>query len=198
MKRIIEVTGIAEEEISNAWCFGSRVYGTAAESSDFDFVIVSEMKKQEEYKQDDVNVLCFTKDEFYEMLKAHEMSSLECYFAPEAYCIRKGTRFEFSLNKQLLRHSLSEKSSNSWVKAKKKLTVEKDYDLYAGQKSLFHAFRIIDFGIQIAESGRIVDYGRKNNLLKEIKKCTSWEEMNSRFKSPYNQLMTEFRKLAPK
>ncbi len=82
--------------------------------------------------------------------------------------------------------------------AKKKLTVEKDYDLNLGRKSLFHSFRIIDYGIQIATHNKIVDYSSCNALFEEIMNCYTWNEMFDTYKQRYNTLCSEFRIVAPK
>lgn len=112
--------------------------------------------------------------------------------------LKETKKFDFKLDKSKLRHSLSAKSSNSWVKAKKKLTVEQDYDLNVGRKSLFHSFRIVDFGIQVASNGRIIDYSSCNYLYSEIISLYEWTDMFDTFKVRYNKLMSEFRKVAEK
>jgi hypothetical protein len=99
---------------------------------------------------------------------------------------------------QKLRHSLSAKSSNSFVKAKKKLTIKKDFDLNLGRKSLWHSFRIIDFGIQIIKYNKIIDYKSMNDLFNDIMQYYSWIDLFEEYKIKYNNLLTEFRKLAPK
>ena len=38
---------------------------------------------------------------------------------------------------------------------------------------MFHSFRIVDYGIQIATEGRIVDYQSMNGLWEDIKKFSS-------------------------
>lgn len=129
----------------------------------------------------------------------HEISALECLFLNwnDIEFVEKH-QFKFTLNTSKLRHSLSAKSSNSWVKCKKKLTIEKDLDLNIGRKSLFHSFRIIEFGIQIAHTGKIYNYGSCNELYKEIMNYYEWTDLFDTFKLRYNALLTEFRKLAEK
>ena len=83
--------------------------------------------------------------------------------------------------------------------AHKKLTVPKDYDLNIGKKSLFHAFRIISFGIQIAEEERIFNYSECNDLFNEIMSAyNNWDSLFEIYKPRYNELCSNFRLLAPK
>ncbi len=62
----------------------------------------------------------------------------------------------FKLDKTKLRVAISTIVSNSWVKGKKKLIVQGDYDLNLAIKSTFHSLRILDFGTQIAMEGKII------------------------------------------
>eukprot|EP01119_Soliformovum_irregulare_P009935 TRINITY_DN2395_c0_g1_i2.p1 TRINITY_DN2395_c0_g1~~TRINITY_DN2395_c0_g1_i2.p1 ORF type:complete len:116 (+),score=29.97 TRINITY_DN2395_c0_g1_i2:429-776(+) len=111
--------------------------------------------------------------------------------------ILKRREFHFRLDMENLRRSVSKLVGNSYAKAGKKLNVEKEY--YKGKKSLFHSLRILIFGIQIAQTGRIEDYSAANELWKEIKNVPSddWAEFHARYKKVWNQLKTEFRKAAP-
>lgn len=185
--------------------YGSRVYGTAKENSDKDFILIKEDGEKEQYSHQmlfDVPYewTVYSIADFQKLLDDHEISALECYFLPEEFRLKDNAIFSFTLDKAKLRHSLSKKSSNSWVKAKKKFEVEADRDIYVGKKSLFHSFRILDFGIQIATTGKISDYGSQNSLYKEIMRNTSeiWEDYQFLYKEKYNQLSTLFKKVAPK
>ena len=90
------------------------------------------------------------------------------------------------------------------MKAKKKLTVETERGVEenpedVGKKSLFHSFRIIEFGKQLAQTGKIENYGCSNELFKEIMYSYSdWGVLFEEYKKKYNTLLTEFRLLAPK
>lgn len=187
-----------DENLLNLYSYGSRVYGTATEASDWDFVAIVSQKTTEQYLNEHLNVHFFTTDEFQQQLDAHEISALECIYLP-AHAIWKATQsFTIQVDLVKLRHSLSAKSSNSWVKCKKKLTLEKDYDLHGGRKSMFHAFRIILYGIQLCHSGRITDYTAANAIYAEICQYTQWNELYNLFKPRYNQLLSTFRLAAPK
>lgn len=105
----------------------------------------------------------------------------------------------FILDKAALRVEVSSKTSNSWVKCKKKLEAENDY--VTGIKSLFHSFRMPIFGIQIAKYGKIVDYSEANSMWFEdfkpmLSERPSWNTIKDIYQQRHNQLMTEFRKVA--
>lgn len=192
---------LKDDNILAIYQYGSYVYGTNSEKSDKDIIVVlenTEISKEniEELKKEyDVNI--YSRHDFEKMIKEHEISALECLFLKDEFII-KYHHWDFNLNLQTLRNSISQKSSNSWVKAKKKFIVEKDYAPYIGQKSAWHAIRMLDFGTQIAQHGCIVDYSSKNDLLKEIMNCKTWEEIDLNFRKEYNQTASVFRQFAPK
>lgn len=178
------------------FCYGSWVYGTFNDKSDRDFIIITN-EKSGQYSDNLLNVNFYTKREFQQKIWDHEPSALETYFLPNEFILKKTNNYIFLLNKAKLRQEFSSKSSNSFVKCKKKLTVEKDYDPYVGKKSLFHSLRILLFGIQIARYGKIVDYSEANKLLIPIMRSNDWNELFTKYKSLHNNLSSEFRRVAP-
>lgn len=178
--------------------YGSRVYGTDSWQSDYDFMAVvggrPDLKTGEEYSHGQLNVTIYQHDDWQSQLKEHKIHTLEAYFLPDGIC--RG-RFYFELNLQKLRASISEKASHSFVKAKKKIDVEKDFP--KGKKSLFHSLRILVFGKQIADHGKIVDYSAANQYWSEINAGSEeWSWYKEKYQPVYNHLATEFRKVAEK
>lgn len=180
--------------------YGSQIYGTATEKSDHDFnaVLLEKHKSIETgraYRNNNLNVNFYTSDDWQNQLNDHKIHALEAYYLPNSTC---RANFKLELNLKTLRHSLSEKSSHSFVKAKKKIEVEKDF--YVGWKSLFHSLRILTFGIQIAESGSITDYSAANQHWFEIIRDPhyEWSYYDQKYKPIFNELSTKFRKVAPK
>lgn len=198
LKTLISKAKLNENDLVAVYCYGSRVYGNYNAHSDYDFIVVTKNKPNEQFSDNLININFYTPEEHQARLDAHEISALECLFlAPEYIWVEK-QKFKFNLDLSKLRHSLSAKSSNSWVKAKKKLTVEKDYDLNIGRKSLFHAMRIIEFGIQIGIHRRIWSYDYCNELYNEIMNCYTWDQMFDNYKKKYNELNSRFKAIAPK
>jgi len=179
--------------------YGAWVYGTAELGrSDYDYIEVWEEgvdKEEERIVESKVDITRYSKSYFQKLLDAHEISALETYFQFS----HLSEHFTFKLDLAKLRASFSQKASNSWVKAKKKLIVPEDYDPYVAKKSLFHSFRILDFGCQIAEHGKIVDYSSANHIWERIKDMEpNWYLWYDTFKKEYNALDSKFKKLAPK
>lgn len=179
--------------------YGSRVYKTNEELSDYDFIVI--IKSDEviyddiEKNYDKINIHVYDSRTFQIKLNEHKIFALETYFHTSNDLQHI---FNFDLNLELLRKEISSVSSNSFVKAKKKIEVEQDY--YIGWKSLFHSLRIIMFGIQIASEGSIYDYSQANNYWLDIirKKSYEWKPLKSKYQPIKNSLLTEFRKIAPK
>lgn len=190
---------------------GSDIYGTTDEQSDMDFIMVVpdlfeleseiiEYTLDNNVKSNDFQIMNEWK--WNELINNHDIVAIEGLYLPDSKvivgdmnCYRK----LFHLNPWKLRQSLSRISSNSWVKCKKKLTVEKDYNLRIAQKSLFHSLRILMFGIQLLETGNI-DFGCANEILEEIKSIPypTWGKYYVMFHDIHNSLQSQFRKLAPK
>jgi hypothetical protein len=194
---VVKRTGI---EPVCLYMYGSRVYGNYQKDSDFDFIaIVEKCEPGAQFSDNLINVNFYTITEHQQRLDDHEPSALECHFLGEDFILKEKYLFiRFKLDLVKLRHAVSAKSSNSWVKAKKKLTVEKDYNDRVGKKSLWHAMRLVDFGIQIASKGEIENYASFNEEFLPIMRCYDWEDMYDTYKKKYNEMCTEFRKLAPK
>jgi hypothetical protein len=191
-QEILKRANINDENVVCVYPYGSRVYGTFNMRSDYDFIFVVKNKINDQFSDNYININFYTVDEHRKRIEDHEISALECQFLTSGI-LKENMKFPFKLDVAKLRHSLSAKSSNSWVKCKKKLTVVVDYDLSIGRKSMFHAFRIIDFGIQIAKTGKINDYSSSNELHKEIFDEYDWEILFDKFKIRYNNLLSDFR-----
>lgn len=187
--------------VLNIYAYGSVVYGTYDyRKSDRDYIIVhsGNIPKEEftlPFKT--VNITSYSVEEFQKQINNHEISVLECLWLPD-YLKYEEIKFEFDLNKAKLRESISAKCSNSWVKGKKKLTLQESYNPYVGKKSVWHSLRISEFGRQIATTGKIYDYQAANSFLPEILDLLTWEEINTKYKQVYNNSTTEFRKVATK
>jgi len=190
---------LLSENNLNIYSYGSRVYGTYNNKSDYDYIVIVKNKITEQFSNNKININYYTVEEHQQRLDDNEISALETFYLDPTYIIKKTVDFKCKIDLSKLRHSLSAKSSNSFVKAKKKLTVQKDYDLNIGKKSLFHSFRIIYFGIQLAKFNKIADYSECNNLYNEIMSgYDEWDKLFETYKKKHNELLTEFRILAPK
>ena len=202
-----EDTAIVEElqklvgdiPILNIYKFGSVNYGTSHEKSDRDYILIVDMKQasKEIYGANGVDLSLYNKETFEKHLNEQEIDFLEVIQHP----VIEKVKVEFKLDLSKLRHSVSSRSDHSYIKAKKKLTVEKDRDPYSGKKSLFHAFRMLDYAIQLCKEGKISNWNVKplyDEIMSLPEAADTWPVWEEKFKKRFNQLKTEFRKVAPK
>lgn len=214
---LLRRTNLSDKHVLCAYMYGSRVYGNYRKDSDYDYIVVitrdysldkakpksfdTEVGMQ--FSDNLINVNLYFIDEHRQRIVDHEPSAMECLFLPDefilkSYPIPEQDYFDDVLDLGKLRSAFSAKSSNSWVKAKKKLTVPESYNDLVGKKSLWHSIRLIDFGTQIAMYKRITNYGSCNHLYDEVMYCKDWTEMFDKYKKLYNTVNTEFKKWAPK
>ena len=189
---ILDIINVHPKRVINITSFGSQVYGNASKNSDKDFIVVAKSSiTEKEFKTYQYNIHLLSEDRFLLGLKNHNIRDLECIYAPDWAKLVTNKEFEFKINKPSLRHSISHSNSISWVKCKKKL-LQGDY--YIGVKSLFHSMRIADFGTQLIDNNRIINFSSCNWIWDEINsKKWTWEELDTRWR-PYNkEIMHEFR-----
>lgn len=195
LDEILKESGIHPTRVKGCYIFGSRVYGTASETSDWDVILIANSANTEvELKSEKYNIHIIVPDVFKKLVEDNHVKAIECLFAPEW---AKIVEFpcEFNLKIKSLRHNFSHTVSNSWVKCKKKL---EQGDYYIGVKSIFHAIRIVDFGIQFVKNGTI-DFTSCNDIWKDIESKTwTWEELKEKYQPIRNSKMTEFRIITEK
>lgn len=188
-----------KSNIVGMYQYGSRLYGTNDEDSDWDFVVVVDELDvpYAQYETEDFDIHLLSAKHYKNLLLEHDIMALECFYQKDPIM-----RFEveFHISLPLLRKSISSVVNNSWVKAKKKMELPEE-DSYIGLKSLLHSFRILDFGIQIAVMNNI-HYSSANGLWIEMKDfwvgTHDWDFYYGEYKQQHNELMTQFRKVAPK
>lgn len=187
------------------YMYGSRVYGTFQHDSDWDYLGIKESANSGKvYFQANINFREMSREHFQSLVDRHNIFALECLFAPERFVISKPQiPWNFELDLKKLRTSVSGKANHSWVKAKKKMVSPyewADNEFIRGKKSLFHSFRILHFGIQIAQHGCIIDYCEANDIFEDIitNPSKDWDDYYKQWKKYHNQLFSEFRRLAPK
>lgn len=209
LEEIVKKSKIHPSRIFNITIFGSRVYGNFSDVSDFDVIMVANNSiESSEIRNGLFNIHVYTPTKFKSDLDWHKPNILECFFAPSNFILKNDIKFDFNLDKAKIRHSVSHTSSNSWVKAKKKILYQPD-EYYIGIKSLFHSIRIPMFATQIASSGRITDFSCANWIWDKLtfkdqpiymrnKMKWSWDKLDEEFGTIHNQVLTEFRKVAGK
>ena len=195
---------LKDEQVLNVYPYGSKVYQTANQNSDDDFIIVCQdgIVDRDSLSSSwrNLNATIYSYSSFCEKVDLHKISALECISLHNDKLLKFSKDIPFKLNKSVLRESISEKASHSWVKAKKKFEVFQDRNVYIAKKSLFHSLRIIDFGIQFATQGKINDFTSCNSMWNDIytDQNEEWHYYKEKYQKLFNEQMTQFRKLAPK
>jgi hypothetical protein len=200
MEQITPVEQNIINQALNIYCYGSFVYGTYQEGiSDKDFIVIVPDKFYDfdlsQFEQANNQYSIYTKSTWQKKLDNNDVDAIETYFLPDKYKVKETEIFKTNINPEKIRENFSRVSSNSFVKCKKKLTVEKDYNPRVGKKSLWHSLRIVDFGIQILKHGYIKNYSSMNHFHDEIvnNKSNDWNIYKEKYQSIYNALKTEFR-----
>ena len=196
-EEVIKRSKIHPVRVKNIYVFGSQVYGNINSNSDWDFIMIANTPStNQEIRSGDFNIHVMTEEQFLKNLKEHHSSSVEAFFTPKEFRLQEDVKFDWNPNIPSLRHSFSHISSNSWVKAKKKM---EQGDYYIGVKSLFHSLRIPIFGIQIAQTGSIYDFSVANYIHDKIfSKEWTWNELDTEFRPLRNSILTDFRNLTTK
>lgn len=172
--------------------YGSLIYGTHHKDSDIDVLVLVDSKELLEEKVIGIYNLSFMNiDEFIRKVETCDIKCLEVYMSPIS-----NLKLDLTIDFKNLRDQISRKASHSYVKGKKKIVVENDF--YRGLKSLFHSFRILQFGIQLAKNGKIINFASANEFYDEFLLIKSWDEFESGYKVRYNNLHSEFKKTCPK
>ena len=197
---------------------GSVLFGTTDEQSDIDLGCIVdnnydlskfEHTNEEEFEKrlysetferngKKYDVQYVRESDFIDMIREHRVFAIEALFQPPCLEYLK----YFHLDTWILRQEFSRVSSNSWVKAKKKMTVEKDLDMRCGAKSLFHSIRILMFAVQIAKNGVINHYNcgilLHKEIMEDLKNGFTWEDFNKKYKPIWKEWHHAMVELCPK
>lgn len=194
--------------------YGSHVYGTATESSDEDILVVTDRKELWEkyqkpydtnaYRIESKDFHVYSKEEWIQELRKGTEFAYEITNTPANL---KRSSYDFSpylqTDKTKVCHEFSQKASNSFVKAKKKLTIEierhpeeKESLIYTGKKSLWHSLKILTFAEELWRTGKIT---LKNPKLIQLyweimQDSCDWNELKQKYQPMYNLLHHEWKK----
>ena len=187
------------EDALNIYEYGSIVYGTYVEGkSDRDYVVIvpdDYAIDTDQIEYDNCHYNIFHAKTWQEKLNNNEIDAMEVFFLPQKHVIKETKKFTSTIEPVKIREQFSRTASNSFVKCKKKLIVKDSYAPRIAKKSLWHALRIINFGIQILTNGKITDYGSVNYLYDEIvnNDVNDWSYYQANYRSLYNQFKSKFR-----
>ena len=155
----------------NIYEWGSRVYQTATEFSDWDYIAIVPddfPKEPDQYEFGHHTYNIDHESDWLAKLKRNSVEALVCLSLSPKFIIKKTKSYPFTFNPDGANEAISERESIAWVKGKKKLTIEKDFDWRGGKKSIWHSLRLYMFGTQCAQYGSIVDFTEANSYYTDI------------------------------
>ena len=164
-----------EEEILAIYPYGSRVYGTASENSDYDYIVVTKgafLKsgafKQNAISSDDrkIQAVLYSRTGFIDALNNYEMGAIECIFLDSSQVLL--SKWPFRIQKwdtKEMADKVIQKASASWHIASRQ---SKDGFKAIAKKGIFHSLRILMFGLQLKEYQTIYNYSEANELKSEM------------------------------
>jgi hypothetical protein len=174
-KEILDKLNIPEADVLNIYPYGSKVYGTDNDDSDDDFIIVykSAFLPNGAFRNNAISsadrkiqAVCYSRGGFQDAINNYEIGALECLFVPEEKIIQK--KWPFKIQKwdvKDLCKKIITKASNSWHTAT--LSYQDD-NIVMAKKGVYHALRILDFGEQLKEFGKIVSFHEAQVLRRQI------------------------------
>lgn len=198
-QKILKDFKLSDSEVLNVIPYGSRIYGTNDYNSDYDFlVIIKSGTDRQEKSYNEINVAIYSVDSFQDKINQHKIVALEGFFLPKEKCLKSTKDLKFKLNKSILSEELVKRANEDWNKAKNRFDAIDD--LYRAKKTLFHGFRVLDFGIQIVKNNTIKDYSSMNFLWHELNDFVfgKWEEYEGKYSEYFNLKMDEFKRISNK
>jgi len=169
-EEIIKELGI-EEDVIAILPYGSQVYGTANAQSDHDYIIVTKGStlasgafKQNAISNSDYSIqgVLYSRGGFINALDDYEIGAMECASLTDDQVVLTTPIFEkFVVGKErkwdekTMVKKIIQKASASWHIADMQA---KDGFKDRSKKGIYHALRILKFGLQLKEHQKIVDF----------------------------------------
>lgn len=167
---ILKELNISEEAVA-IYPYGSRVYLNNNEYSDHDFIIVAKPAvlnsgafKNNAVSNKDYTIqgTLYSRAGFTDAINNYEMSAMECLSLQLEQVILKKWPFKIQKwdNKEMIKKVIEKASASRHIADKQAKTDYKD----RAQRGMFHALRILTFGLQLKEHQKIVDFSVCNDL----------------------------------
>ncbi len=175
---ILEELGITEDVLA-IFPYGSQVYGTADENSDHDFIIVLKRSLLENgaFRQNAISnpdktiqAVLYSRGGFIDALNNYEIGALECLSLPPELVLLKKWPFKISKwhEKTMIKKIIQKASASRHIADQQAKTGYPD----RAKKGIFHALRILHFGLQLKEHQKIVDFQACNDLFYQLKEVS--------------------------
>ena len=172
---ILRSFSLNRTSVLNIYPHGSRVYGTNAPDSDYDYIIVGDNQINAKpelvfstFREKRLNATIYRHDDFLNKIQQHSVSVLECICLSKVQLLLDTVDFVFTVNPKQLHASFTRKAEQDFARAEKRFL---DGNIKKAKKSLFHGIRVQNFEQQILSGG--IDYSFCNTAWEMIRDCPS-------------------------
>lgn len=176
-EEIISKLGI-QEEILCIYSYGSQVYGTASKYSDHDYIIVAKnsMLNSGAFKNNAVSSSDYTiqgtlysRGGFQDAINNYSMPAMECLSLVQDDVLLRKWPFKVQKwdSKEMIDKVIQQASASRHIADKQAKTSDGEFKDRA-KRGMFHAIRILMFGLQLKEHQKIVDFSAANELHSEM------------------------------
>lgn len=181
-------------DLINVHIYGSRVYGTYNDNSDYDLLIILKDDLSPGIQQTTIGNCDITIKSLQEIkteLLLNNIQRLELLWSP-VLINNVDLADLFVFDQQLLRTSVATTSTKCLAYAK--ILWLKENNIEKSKKNIFHSIRYVYFGIQIIKHGKITDYQEANTYLYEIINDTStdWKHFDNTYGKYAKELYKHF------
>lgn len=198
-EKIISELGIKEEIIA-IYPYGSRVYGTASEYSDHDYVLVAKNSildsgsfKNNAVSNKDYTIqgTLYSRGGFTDAINNYDMPAMECLsLAPEQIVLKK---WPFKIQRwntnEMVKKVIEKASASRHIADQQAKSGSED----RAKRGMYHALRILMFGNQLKEHQRIVNFTESNELHRKMMDIED-EEFDTRdFYTLFDELSAKLR-----
>mmetsp|Transcript_71897 Transcript_71897/g.166391 ORF Transcript_71897/g.166391 Transcript_71897/m.166391 type:complete len:214 (+) Transcript_71897:61-702(+) len=199
--KLLARIGLQKTDVLSVYLLGSRLWGTAAQHSDWDVLIVTRKESEvHELNGQGVDAVIMGPETFIKRLGEHRFKELctlwlpaECRLLEEFSPARR-----FELQPQVLYAHIAEESLRDWSRVEKYLRDHRDKEsVRRGKKTALSTLRELLLCLQLVRDGRITDYGAANNIHFELRDLYSveWESFDIEFGNRYRGLVNELAKV---
>ena len=199
-KEILDKFDIGLSQVVCIYPYGSRVYGSHGPDSDHDWIIVykSSLLPSGAFRDNAISsdenkshqAVCYSRSGFRNAIDTYDIVALECAFLSAGSPLMESMKFPIRkwVPKEMVAAVIT-KASASWHLAK----MHSDDDERT-KKNAYHALRVLKFGEQMAEFGRIIDFSATNQLRQEIGGDETF--FRDKYLSMFNDSLSRMRMLA--
>lgn len=202
-EQILKELNISEDIIA-IYPYGSRVYLNNNEYSDHDYIIVAKnsMLNSGAFKNNAVSNSDYTiqgtlysRGGFQDAINNYSIPAMECLSLNQEDVLLRKWPFKIQKwdNKEMIDKVIQQASASRYIADKQAKTSDGEFKDRA-KRGMFHAIRILVFGLQLKEHQKIVDFSAANDIHSQIMSIED-EEFDTRdWYKLFDELSAELRK----